>query len=56
MCNAAQTRKGNTMPKTVTLRQLKKLGACEDQQNTFKALFGESVIVTVDLAIAHAGE
>lgn len=41
---------------TLTLLILKKAGACEDQRKLFKAKFGNSVIVTVELAESVAFE
>ena len=42
------------MPKTITLAQLRKLGACKDQVALFKVTFGSSVEVTVEAAVEHA--
>jgi hypothetical protein len=40
----------------LTLKQLKKAGACEDQCNLFKKLFGSEVRVTVSLAKKHCNK
>ena len=40
----------------ITLRQLQRLGACQAQRNKFKALFGQSVEVTAELAEKHAAD
>lgn len=40
--------------KNITLAQLRAAGACADQRNKFKELFGSSVEVTVDLCVQHA--
>ena len=38
----------------ITIKQLRRLGACEDQVEKFERLFGPSVIVTEDLCVKHA--
>ena len=42
------------MSKIITLRQLDAKGACQDQRNKFKEIFGSQVEVTLDLCIKHA--
>ena len=38
----------------ITVKQLKALGACEDQVKLFQDLFGPSVVVTEALCVQHA--
>jgi len=40
----------------ITLRQLKKLGACTGQVNLFKELFGESVTLTEGVVKEHGAK
>ena len=42
------------MSKIITLRQLDAKGACQDQRDKFKEIFGSQVEVTLDLCIKHA--
>lgn len=42
------------MSTVITLAQLEKLGACEQQRELFKELFGKSVTVTEEVAALHA--
>jgi len=41
---------------TITVKQLRKSGACEDQVKRFRATFGPSVQVTVELCEQHAAD
>jgi hypothetical protein len=41
---------------TITLAQLKKLGACHDQVRLFKELFGKSVEVTESVLLEHVSK
>jgi len=38
----------------ITLERLRELGACQDQLDAFRGLFGDSVTPTLDLCMAHA--
>ena len=38
----------------ITIKQLRRLGACEEQVEKFEHLFGPSVIVTEALCVKHA--
>ena len=38
----------------ITIKQLRRLGACEKQVEKFERLFGPSVIVTEALCVKHA--
>ena len=42
--------------KTITLRQLRKLGACHDQLAKFEQTFGKEVELTESLVVQYAGE
>ena len=42
------------MSKIITLRQIDAKGACQDQRDKFKEIFGSQVEVTLDLCIKHA--
>ena len=42
--------------KTVSLRKLKLLGACTQQVELFRQLFGDRCTVSVDLCVAHAAQ
>jgi hypothetical protein len=44
------------MTKPITLKMLKKAGACQDQVDLFEKLFGKSVIPTRELALEHASD
>lgn len=39
---------------TISLRQLKRLGACKEKAALFKKLFGNKVEVTEEMCIKHA--
>ena len=40
----------------ITLKQLKKLGACADQTKLFKEIFGDSVEITEDVIREHGAK
>ena len=42
--------------KTLSIRKLKLLGACEEQVKLFQELFGDSVEVTPELCATYAGQ
>jgi hypothetical protein len=39
----------------ITAAQLRKAGACREQVDMFTSLFGDSAVITLDLAVQHAG-
>lgn len=42
--------------KKITLRQLRKAGVCKEVRQEFRHLFGRSVEVTLEKALAHADD
>ena len=41
---------------TITLKQLRLLGACNEQVELFKAIFGKSVEVTYDVIVQYGAQ
>lgn len=44
------------MPRVLTIKQLEDIGACRSQIEKFRNLFGDSVSVTIELAVEHADD